>query len=117
MGVENPFSTGEADVGFMCLPSFFWLRELEEPPVELLPSAPVFQDSRTSGRTIYFSEMIVRRESPVGSFLDLRGCSWAYNDPCSSSGYYNVLKKLAKMGEDERFFDRVCCSESHLNPM
>lgn len=116
-GVEDPFSTGEADVGFMCAPSFFWLRELEEPPVELLPAAPVFQDSRTLGRPVYFSEMIVRRESPVGSFLDLRGCSWAYNDPCSLSGYYNLLKKLAEMGEDERFFDRVCCSESHLNSM
>jgi len=98
-------------------PVVFWLRELEEPPVELLPAAPVFQDSRTPGRPVCFSERIVHRESPVRSFLDLRGSSWAYNDPCSLSGYYNVLKKLAEMGEDERFFDRVCCSESHLNSM
>jgi phosphonate transport system substrate-binding protein len=116
-GGENPFSTGEADVGFMCAPSFFWLREMENPPVELLPVAPVFVDVRSQGQPVYFSEMIVRRESPVESFLDLRGRSWAYNDPCSLSGYYNVLKKLAEMGEDERFFDRVCCSESHLNSM
>lgn len=115
--VDNPFSTAEADISFMCTPSFFWLRELEEPPIELLPAAPVFQDSRTPGRPVCFSEMIVHRESPVRSFLDLRGSSWAYNDPCSLSGYYNVLKKLAEMGEDERFFDRVCCSESHLNSM
>jgi len=113
-GIENPFSTGEADVGFMCAPSFFWLHELEEPPVELLPAAPVFQDSRTPGQPVYFSEMIVRRESPVGSFLDLRGCSWAYNDPCSLSGYYSMLKKLAEMGENLGFFDRVHNSGSHL---
>jgi phosphonate transport system substrate-binding protein len=61
--------------------------------------------------------MIVRRESPVRYFLDLRGRSWAYNDPCSLSGYYNLLKKLVEMGEDERFFDRVLCSDSHLNSM
>jgi phosphonate transport system substrate-binding protein len=116
-GGENPFSSREADVGFMCAPSFFWLREMENPPVELLPVAPVFGDVRSQGQPVYFSEMIVHRESPIESFLDLRGRSWAYNDLCSLSGYYNVLKKLAEIGEDERFFDRVCCSESHLNSM
>ncbi len=116
-GGSDPFSEGEADVGFMCTPSFFWLRELESPPVELLPAAAVFGDDRTPGRPVYFSEVIVRRESPARSFLDLRGRSWAYNDPCSLSGYYNLLKKLAEIGEDGGFFDRVFCSESHLNSM
>ncbi len=116
-GVEDPFSSGEADVGFMCAPSFFWLRGLEDSPVELLPAAPVFRDARTRGRPVYFSEVIVHRESPARSFLELRGCSWAYNDPCSLSGYYNLLKKLAEMGEDGSFFGRVYCSESHLNSM
>ena len=59
----------------------------------------------------------MRRESPARSFLDLRGSSWAYNDPCSLSGYYNLLKKLAEMGEDVDFFGRVCCSGSHLESM
>jgi hypothetical protein len=35
-GADDPFSKGEADIGFMCAPSFFWLRELEAPPVELV---------------------------------------------------------------------------------
>ncbi|MDQ3303830.1 MAG: PhnD/SsuA/transferrin family substrate-binding protein [Actinomycetota bacterium] len=116
-GGEDPFSKGEADVGFMCTPSFFWLREREVPPVELLPAAPVFSDDRARGRPVYFSEVVVRRESPVRSFLDLRRCSWAYNDPCSLSGYYNLLKKLAEMDEDESFFGRVLCSGSHLSSM
>jgi phosphate/phosphite/phosphonate ABC transporter binding protein len=77
----------------------------------------VFQDSRTPGRPVYFSEMIVRRGSPVGSFLDLRGGSWAYNDPCSLSGYYSLLEKLGRLGEDEGFFKRVVYSGSHLNSM
>jgi phosphonate transport system substrate-binding protein len=113
----DPFSKGEADVGFMCSPAFFWLRESEEPPVELLLAAPVFGDARAPGRPVYFSELVVRRDSLAGSFLDLRGGSWAYNDPCSLSGYYNVLKKLALMGEDGRFFSRTCCSGSHLQSM
>jgi phosphonate transport system substrate-binding protein len=116
-GGDDPFSKGEADIGFVCAPSFFWLREMENPPVELFPTAPVFSDVRSPGQPVYFSEVVVPCESPARSFLDLRGRSWAYNDPCSLSGYYNVLKKLGEMGEDERFFDRVSCSGSHLNSM
>ena len=116
-GSGDPFSTGEADVGFVCAPSFLWLRELEDPPVELLGAAPVFRDNRASGQPVYFSEVVVKRENQVQSFLGLRGCSWAYNDPCSLSGYYNVLKKLTEMGEDEGFFSQVYCSGSHLNSM
>ena len=116
-GTEDPFSRGEADVGFMCAPSFFWLRESEDPPVELLPAAPVFRDGRAPGEPVYFSELVVRRDDPAESFLDLRGRSWAYNDPCSLSGYYNLLKKLAEIGEDVRFFSRARCSGSHLKSM
>jgi len=116
-GGDDPLSKGEADVGFLCTPSFFWLRELERSPVELLPVAPVFGDVRTPGQPVYFSEVVVRRESPSRAFPDLRGSSWVYNDPCSLSGYYNLLKKLAEMDEDERFFGRVNCSGSHLESM
>ena len=114
-GAEDPFSRGEADVGFMCAPSLFWLLESADPPVALLPAAPVFRDDRAPGEPVYFSELVVRADSPAESFLDLRGRSWAYNDPCSLSGYYNVLKRLAEMGNDEGFFGRTCCSGSHLN--
>jgi len=116
-GAVDPFSKGEVDVGFVCAPSFFWLREMEDPPVELLLAAPAFSDDRAPGRPVYFSEVVVRRESPARSFLDLRGSLWAYNDPCSLSGYYNLLKKLAEMGEDGGFFARVCCSGSHLESL
>jgi len=116
-GAEDPFSTGEADVGFMCSPSFFWLRESEDPPVELLPAAPVFRDDRAPGEPVYFSELVVRRDSPARAFLDLKGRSWAYNDPCSLSGYYNALKKLAEMGEGIEYFSRASCSGSHLRSM
>jgi len=116
-GSGDPFATGEADVGFICAPSFLWLRELEDPPVELLGAAPVFRDNRASGQPVYFSDVVVKRGNRVRSFLELRGCSWAYNDPCSLSGYYNVLKKLTEIGEDEGFFSQVYCSGSHLNSM
>jgi phosphonate transport system substrate-binding protein len=116
-GVEDPFSRGEADVGFMCAPSFLWLRELRPPPVELLGVAPVFADARASGRPVYFCDVVVRRDAPIRSFAELRGRSWAYNDRCSLSGYYSLLNKLAEMGAGESFFGRVFCSGSHLNSL
>src|SRR5215212_8939545 len=116
-GAEDPFSRDEADVGFMCSPSFLWLWELKPSPVELLGAAPVFRDERASGRPVYFCEVIVRRDCPIRSFTGLRGGSWAYNDACSLSGYYSLLKKLARMGADGRFFGRVLPSGSHLNSM
>jgi phosphonate transport system substrate-binding protein len=114
-GCEDPFSGDEADVGFMCSPSFVWLRELSPPPVDLLGVAPVFDDARASGRPVYFCDVVVRRDGPIRSFAGLRGHSWAYNDVCSLSGYYSLLNKLAEVGTDESFFGRVFCSGSHLN--
>jgi phosphonate transport system substrate-binding protein len=114
-GTQDPFSSGEYDVGFMCSPSFVWLRELKPPPVELLGVAPVFGDTRASGRPVYFCDVVVRRDWTGRSFAELRGCSWAYNDLCSLSGYYSLLYKLAEMDADESFFGRVFRSGSHLN--
>ncbi len=114
-GAEDPFSKGEADLGFMCAPSFIWLRELRPPPVELLGAAPVFEDERNPGKPVYFCDVVVRRDGPHRTFSDLKGGSWAYNDACSLSGYYSLLKKLTESGADGRFFDDVFCSGSHLN--
>src|SRR5919202_3613399 len=106
-GTRDPFSTGDYDVGFMCSPSYVWLRELRPPPVELLGVAPVFNDARSGGRPVYFCDVVVRADSGVRSFPELRGRSWAYNDRCSLSGYYSLLSKLTGMGADEGFFGRV----------
>jgi phosphonate transport system substrate-binding protein len=113
-GVEDPFSSGEPDVGFLCSPSYEWLRELAPPPAELLGVAPVFRDERNGGRPLYFCDVIVRRDTPVRSFMDLEGGSWAYNDRCSLSGYHGLSKKLTEIGADESFFGRLVHSGSHL---
>ena len=113
-GAEDPFSEGEADVGFVCSPSYTWLRERRPPPAELLGVAPVFRDERNGGRPVYFCDVIARRDTPVRTFVDLRGGSWTFNDPCSLSGYHGLLKKLTEMGTDEGFFGRLIHSGSHL---
>lgn len=110
----DPFSVGAADVGFMCSPSYLWMRDLRPSPVELLPAAPVYWDERAAGKPVYFSDVIVRAGAPYFSFADLEGYTWAYNDSCSLSGYYNLLKKLGELRRDAAFFRRVLQSGSHL---
>jgi phosphonate transport system substrate-binding protein len=105
----------EADVAFMCAPSFIWLRDLQPPPVELLGVLPVFDDERNQGRPVYFCDVVVRNDGPIHAFSELEGGSWAYNDACSLSGYYSLLNKLAESDVDETYFDNIFCSGSHLD--
>ena len=114
-GTADPFSRGEADVGFVCSPSYLWLRERAPSPVELLGLAPVFGSGRNGDRPVYFCDVISARGNDISGFADLRGRSWAYNDACSLSGYYGLLRRLDEMGEDPRFFGEVLHSGSHLD--
>ena len=114
-GGECSSFADEADVAFMCAPSFVWLRDLRPPPAELLGVLPVFDDERNQRKPVYFCDVVVRNDVPVYAFSELEGSSWAYNDACSLSGYYSLLDKLADAGADESFFANISCSGSHLN--
>ena len=82
------------------------------PPVEVV-AAPVLTGQRYAGRPVYFSDVIVRRGNVARSFAELRGRSWAYNDPDSQSGYNLVRCTLARMGSTAGFFGRVMAAGSH----
>jgi phosphonate transport system substrate-binding protein len=110
---EDPFSRDEADVGFLCAATYLALRERERPPAELLGVAPVFADERTRGEPVYFCDVIVRRGSTAGSFWDLEGGTWAFNDPSSLSGYVGLSARLGSPEEAGRFFGRTIRSGSH----
>jgi phosphonate transport system substrate-binding protein len=110
---EDPFSRREADVGFLCAPTYLRLRKREHPPAELLGVAPVFADERARGKPVYFCDVIVRRSSPAGSFGDLKGGVWAYNDPCSLSGHGGLRAKLGSHEKVGAFFGRTVQSGSH----
>lgn len=76
-------------------------------------AAPVLEGTRYGDRPIYFSDVIVRRESPFESFLDLRGRSWAFNEPLSQSGYGITRYHLVELGETGGFFSEVIESGAH----
>src|SRR5262249_19385251 len=69
------------DLAFVCgLAYVVWGKETE-PLV-----APVLTDKRCRGEPIYFSDVVVHRDSRFHSFADLRNTTWVYNEPYSQSG-------------------------------
>ncbi len=96
----------EVDVAFVCGLPYVELACGGEAPVEPL-AAPVLRGERFGGRAVYFSDVIVHRASPWQSFADLRGCSWAYNEPHSQSGYGVTRHHLLCRGETNGYFGRV----------
>jgi phosphonate transport system substrate-binding protein len=75
--------------------------------------APVLDDARCQDQPVYFSDIIVRGDSPFRSFGDLRGRSWAYNEPGSFSGCLLVRHHLLQLGETEAFFGRLTFTGRH----
>jgi phosphonate transport system substrate-binding protein len=80
--------------------------------VELL-AAPVMAEERYQNRPVYFSDVVVRRDSRFQTFADLRGASWSFNEPGSQSGYNITRYHLATLGETAGFFGRVIGSGAH----
>ena len=103
---------GSVDLAFLCgLP---YVRLSRERPGMLHPlAAPVLDEPRYADRPVYFSDVIVRTDSPARSFGDLRGRRWAYNDRDSLSGCLLVRYHLLQMGETEAFFRSVTFSGRH----
>jgi len=94
------------DICFVCsLPYVHFERMGIAPGVPV--AAPVLQGDRYAGRPIYFSDVIVRADSALASFADLRGKSWAYNEPLSQSGYGISRHHLLTLGETNGYFGRV----------
>ena len=106
----------ENEVCFVCsLPYVEFERQGIAPAVPI--AAPVLMGDRYRGKPIYFSDVIVHRDSPFQSFLDLRGHSWAYNEPLSHSGYGIMRYHLVESGETSGFFSEVIEAGFHETSM
>jgi phosphonate transport system substrate-binding protein len=94
------------DVCFVCSIPYLLFADAGRIDMEVI-AAPVLRGERYVGRPIYFSDIIVAAASPHRSFADLRGASWAYNEPFSHSGYMTVLHHLATLREDRTYFSHM----------
>jgi len=105
-GSFDQFEHGEADLGVICGLPYVWLAARCPAPVEPL-AAPVLAGARYGGRPVYYSDVIVRQDSPISCLEELGGCSWAYNEPASQSGHTVTLYSLVRLGARPGFFARV----------
>jgi phosphonate transport system substrate-binding protein len=68
------------------------------------------------GQTVYHSYILVHRDSPVRSFEELRGRTFAFTDPYSNSGCLVPRYLLSCRGETpQSFFGDTFYSHSHDN--
>jgi len=100
------------NIGFVCGLPYTMKRDVAEPKVELLV-APVMKASRYQDKPIYFSDIIVHKDSPFQIFEDLRGKVFVYSDEISNSGYNMPRAHLISLNETEGYFSKVLRSGSH----
>jgi phosphonate transport system substrate-binding protein len=93
---------GELDLAFLCGLPYVRLAKLVEPL-----AAPVLAGDRYRAQPVYFSDVLVAKDSRFQSFADLRGASWSFNDSDSHSGYLVTLARLLDLGQTDQFFGRV----------
>ena len=110
---ERQLYRGEAHLGVVCGLQYVCAKDRDETPGVDVLCAPVMRAPRYKNRPIYFSEVVVRRDHPASSLADLRGASFAFNEPTSHSGYALPRYVLASRGETNGFFGRVVESGAH----
>jgi phosphonate transport system substrate-binding protein len=109
---ERMFDGGEIHILWICGLPYVHKADMAESAVELL-AVPIPYGDRYKDRPVYFSDVVVRRDRRFQSFLDLRGASWAYNEPLSHSGFNVVKAYLAELGHFANFFGAVVESGAH----
>ncbi|NOX45675.1 MAG: phosphate/phosphite/phosphonate ABC transporter substrate-binding protein [Chlorobi bacterium] len=104
--VNELLETGEVDFAFIC--SGAYIEEARHKHVKLLV-APVI-----NGQTYYQAYIITQKNSPVNSFEELEGHSFAYTDPLSNTGYLYPRRHLYNMGTNENlFFSKTIFTNGH----
>ncbi len=113
---EQLLDSGEIHVCWICGLPYIRKADVVNSNISLL-AAPVMRGSRYNGQPVYFSDVIVRRESRFQHFHDLQGASWAYNERRSHSGYHLVSYQLSQTGRDWGFFSKVQESGAHRDSL
>jgi phosphonate transport system substrate-binding protein len=109
---ERWFDAGAIQILWLCGLPYVEKADRTAPDTELL-AVPVPVGERYRGRPVYFSDIVVQHDSPYGSFFDLRGARWAYNEPRSHSGYNVVRAYLAEFAQHREFFGEAVESGAH----
>lgn len=109
---ERQLDEGRIHVCWICGLPYVWKADAADSVVEACV-APVMAAQRYANRPVYYSDIVVRRDSTYQRFADLRGASWAYNEANSHSGFNVVRHHLATLGETGGYFSRAVESGAH----
>jgi phosphonate transport system substrate-binding protein len=96
--VNELLRKGDLDIAFVC--SAPYVEGHERFGLELLAAPQAY------GKTVYHSYIIVRSDSGLKDFKDLRGKTFAFSDPDSNSGKLVPTYMLARMNETPDSFFR-----------
>lgn len=104
--INEMLKTGKLEAAFVC--SGPYADGKKQFGLELLVAPQAY------GATVYYSYIIVAKDSPFQSFGELRTKRFAFTDPLSNTGKLVPTYMLAKINETpERFFKEVIFTMSH----
>jgi len=110
--VDAMLTTGDIDIACVCGLPYVLSRELPQPPTRLM-AVPIPLEPRYKGRPIYYSDVIVRADSPYRRIEELKGRVWAYNDELSNSGYNLPRAFLIRKGLEKGHLGKIIRTGSH----
>lgn len=106
--VNDLIRSGNIDLAFVCTKAY--VDGQQDFGMELLVAPEV------RGETVYYSYIIVPKDSDAKSLADLRGKTFAFTDPLSNSGRLAPAYMLWQMGETpDSFFKKFTYTYSHDN--
>jgi len=115
-GLDTLLNEARIEAAFGCGLPYVWKAREDASPVRLMV-APVLPAARYADQPVYFSDVIVRSDSPYQSFEDLRGAMFAFNQAISFSGYVLPLYHLLQTGRAGGFFGQTLETGSHAASM
>lgn len=109
--INELLATGAVDAAFICGLPYVLLKDGRK-EVQLLV-APIMKNPRYQDKPIYYSDLIVHRDSSYHKVEDLRGKIFIFNDKISNSGYNLPRNFLIKNGLKKGFIKKSVRSGSH----
>ncbi len=104
--INDLIASKMADIAFVCSGAYVDLRRRKKARLLVVPES--------DEGTVYHSLILVRKGMPARSLRQLKGYSFAFVDPLSTSGYYYPVSRLRELGTTPgRFFRATTFTHSH----
>jgi len=104
--VNDQLKQRQIDAAFICSGAF--VEAKSRFPIEII-AVPV-----VNGKNTYNADVIVRKNSPIRRFEDLRGKTFAFTDPLSNTGRLYAVERVRELHSTPgKFFSKVIYTHGH----